>query len=1009
MNRAGTHRFFISHALVLTGILLGGAWSSIDANADDPNAPGAPSPLEPLLAALAPDSSPSGVTFFTKKTRLWLGRSQIISFYSKDTLDEDRFFSFDADENFLHVLIPPTLVPGAHIGYIRMRPLKEGHTQIQLEGNVMDVEIVKDTAASTIELTRPEIVTPAEGAVVWGKFVVGVERINFSTSPPPLAPVLRLPNGQEIQAQEIPNQQPGPHLRYAFTIDAKTLRPGSNELVAVFKEDSGQEIASEPVDVVALEPDPSAIQAGDCKDTIQTQLPAPKIAPTGTPKVFTPPALITDDKSVYGQIVNNPGENPPWCMSVNIPAKGLYQMVMTARGDFGGNALPTLALVVDNEQNPSTTSRLATSDWQRTPVGHPVTLEAGTHVLAVRFRNGFGGPGQNDSRHLYLARYELARLDQLPAPAIASADPAVGTMQDPSATPFNQKPPPGLQPDAAAKVADNMMAQDPTMMQGKPAQDAMMEALLPVGSFHLVFRDALEGQVIANQAQINGLAWWPDRDHTRPPTVDLLVNDKVVASLTTAQPHFKIDVAAFQPGKNKVQLRGVLPDGRQAQSVAENITLPPELKVGAAPYRPIYRFHVYDPAWEANMKGRINTGDPDPIAAFYVNGDATLKLADSLQGLYKISIDARGTDFQGPAVATLVLKVHGQETKLGEVPVKTNLSYLVVGQTTFPAGPKELIVRYANDAAEPGKGDRNLFVHAVTLEPLDSHPEKIPLIASIAYPATNAQVGLADAVVANVSSNHGQVHADLLVDGQPQHLDLSPTNGFGPVLFPLLTRALSPGNHELQITARDDAGNTGKSPPVTVVVTGKDTIANGAYDHALLLLNRFGYGPETPELAAILTMGPTAWLQSRLYETTDSPSERNEQERLHAEFPDLNAVVPRALQYLITDPNPVRARFLVWAENHFSTWANKDGPAEKSREHDRFAELGLAPFPDLLLASATSPAMLIYLDQRNSVSKHLNENYAREIMELHTLGVKGGYTQRDVTTLADLLTGWTLG
>ncbi len=52
--------------------------------------------------------------------------------------------------------------------------------------------------------------------------------------------------------------------------------------------------------------------------------------------------------------------------------------------------------------------------------------------------------------------------------------------------------------------------------------------------------------------------------------------------------------------------------------------------------------------------------------------------------------------------------------------------------------------------------------------------------------------------------------------------------------------------------------------------------------------------------------------------------------------------------------------------------------------------------------------MLFYLDQRNSFAHRLNENYAREIMELHTLGVKGGYTQKDVTTLADLLTGWML-
>src|ERR1051325_6323234 len=52
--------------------------------------------------------------------------------------------------------------------------------------------------------------------------------------------------------------------------------------------------------------------------------------------------------------------------------------------------------------------------------------------------------------------------------------------------------------------------------------------------------------------------------------------------------------------------------------------------------------------------------------------------------------------------------------------------------------------------------------------------------------------------------------------------------------------------------------------------------------------------------------------------------------------------------------------------------------------------------------------MLRYLDQENSYATRLNENYAREIMELHCLGVHGGYTQQDVTSLAHLLTGWTV-
>ncbi len=68
----------------------------------------------------------------------------------------------------------------------------------------------------------------------------------------------------------------------------------------------------------------------------------------------------------------------------------------------------------------------------------------------------------------------------------------------------------------------------------------------------------------------------------------------------------------------------------------------------------------------------------------------------------------------------------------------------------------------------------------------------------------------------------------------------------------------------------------------------------------------------------------------------------------------------------------------------------------------------LGNFPALLKASAHSPAMLEYLDNTRNRQRTLNENYAREIMELHTLGVNGGYTQVDVRELARVLTGWTL-
>ncbi len=71
----------------------------------------------------------------------------------------------------------------------------------------------------------------------------------------------------------------------------------------------------------------------------------------------------------------------------------------------------------------------------------------------------------------------------------------------------------------------------------------------------------------------------------------------------------------------------------------------------------------------------------------------------------------------------------------------------------------------------------------------------------------------------------------------------------------------------------------------------------------------------------------------------------------------------------------------------------------------------LGKFPDLLRASALSPAMLWYLDGRENRKQDNgppNENYARELLELHTLGVHGGYTQQDVMEVARCLTGWTV-
>ena len=119
--------------------------------------------------------------------------------------------------------------------------------------------------------------------------------------------------------------------------------------------------------------------------------------------------------------------------------------------------------------------------------------------------------------------------------------------------------------------------------------------------------------------------------------------------------------------------------------------------------------------------------------------------------------------------------------------------------------------------------------------------------------------------------------------------------------------------------------------------------------------------------------------------------------------------------------NPLLARMTEFWFNHLNVFIGK-GAVRPYVGHYLVHAIrphALGRFEDLLLASARHPAMLLYLDQAKSVAegspggqgktRGLNENYARELMELHTLGVNGGYTQSDVRELARVLTGWTIG
>jgi uncharacterized protein (DUF1800 family) len=306
------------------------------------------------------------------------------------------------------------------------------------------------------------------------------------------------------------------------------------------------------------------------------------------------------------------------------------------------------------------------------------------------------------------------------------------------------------------------------------------------------------------------------------------------------------------------------------------------------------------------------------------------------------------------------------------------------------------------DAPPPGRSDADHL-----LKERDTTPPEILVL----YPPADHRVSGADAVVAWVQDNVNLQSADLIIDDEPQFLDLVPDNQLGELVLPVLARSLKPGRHEFQVRAWDDAGNQQISAPRSFLVEPIDPIHPGKYHRAIRLLNRFGYGRAPRELAAILIQGEKSWLTSRLRKSFRSPDERALQAYLLAAYPDDDSrthVERRVSEQLMRTDNPARIRFVMWLENHFSTWIQKTGPASKWDEHIRFCMRGAAPFSELLYASATSPAMLYYLDQNRSFRGQINENYAREIMELHTLGVDGGYSQADVTELAKLLTGWTV-
>lgn len=197
------------------------------------------------------------------------------------------------------------------------------------------------------------------------------------------------------------------------------------------------------------------------------------------------------------------------------------------------------------------------------------------------------------------------------------------------------------------------------------------------------------------------------------------------------------------------------------------------------------------------------------------------------------------------------------------------------------------------------------------------------------------------------------------------------------------------------------------------------------------LLNRLTFGVTLAERARVAEIGLASWIEEQLaYDSLDDLAcdvRLSRFDTLNMSAQDLfdlsdklfdnqdRALVPDELRQAtlmrqVYSNRQLFERMVEFWTDHFNISVEKGDCFYLKTIDDRevVRSHALTSFHDLLHASSHSPAMLIYLDNQSNDKQLPNENYAREVMELHTLSVDAGYTQGDVMQLARCLTGWTV-
>ncbi len=927
------------------------------------------------------------VEFFTDVTEYRLGECVMIPVRTASVVAETTMVDLQSDKpGVIEVLRQPEFLRGQATGFARIRTLAPGEVSLRSGGSRLRVKVLNQRPVALLQNMRPRFTSPSEGSCVWGTVAIGVDIwVGVPGADRAVKPeaLLHLPDGRKLAAVEAFPPLDGPFWRLVYQLDTASLPPGDCVLKVVCKppvEGGGkmEPLVSDehPLTILAAPGKDDVIFSGECEDALST--------PRNERMGLEPPGVALESSASGYRAVSLRRGRPAWVIQPDIQQPGRYQLMVRARGMLVGAAYPSLGVVLGENATDSGSVRLVSSSWHQVPVGLPIQLAKGPQWIGIALANEFSYRNQTQ-RAADIDRYELRRV-----------------------------------PDAAAGAGGGMMMEAGMMMRDGGDKTTGDQNKPPVArGLRIAFTTIIDGEAINGRTEIRAILQSPalkkEGDYQAIRT-DLWVNDERLASSNGRDPVFLIHPHDFKKGTNRLELHALSPCGNNAISLSQTLiadsAAQPAKELGTG--YDSDRYDLNHRGWEKIKKidliaDHALAEENGPRAA-HLFGEAAqpvrLALPDELTGKRRLSIHARG--IPGSVKGIISVKLHQpqarhqsqREMEIGRIHLEDKWTWQPLASVDLARGRKSVSIELI-------EGEAVLAGFSIDTQ---KFIDGAPPVVEVLYPKSGATISSAgDSIVLKAFDDIRLSHFEVLIDGVKAPLAFPVTRIVGPMLLQLPASILVNGPHKIEVIAFDTAGKQTRSKTVPVTVRANEgTSLTSAWARAVRLSTTLGYGMDEATLIRILTAGEKAWLDEQTGTPWGGAHDQLVEALAVTWFPELSDyhIRGRVITHLLATRYPVRARFSLFAQNHFSTWIAKTGAVAKWEEHRTFRNTGIARFQDLLLTSATSPAMMVYLDQQNSLGRQLNENYAREVMELHTVGVHGGYQQSDVTSLAHLLTGW---